>query len=225
MRQRNLVPGYGKPVQRMLNMGICSPHAGENNNVTSVKNTPVQVKVEHQELTPLHSPPSKVFSGHKRHTSETFHVGISSAKKKKTGHTPSRGQVGGSPAVTPVRPSTNFDECISQADSKSKIAEAGNQFLKKKKITPANADVIYQCVTEKDRDIIEYPSTALTFFKIMAHYSPEMAFVPEDERPCKLRTQLINFVMKNIDYTKVSYVVHCFETSILICKIYVYLTI
>ena len=39
----------------------------------------------------------------------------------------------------------------------------------------------------------------------MAHYSPEMAFVPEDEQPYKLKTQLINFVMKNIDYTKVSF--------------------
>ena len=205
MRKRNLVPGDGKPVQRMLDMGVGSAHVGENNSDGCVNNTPVQVKVEKQDMAPIRSPPSKVFSGHKRHTSETFHVGISSAKKKKTGNTPSRCQVGGSPTGTPVRPSTNFEECLVQADSKSKIAESGNLFLKKKKITPANADVVYQCVTEKERDIIEYPSSALTFFKIMAHYTPEMAFVPEDERPYKLKTQLVNFVMKNIDYTKVSF--------------------
>ena len=65
MRKRNLVPGDGKPVQRILDMGICSPLAGENKNVTSVNNTPVQVKVEQQDLPPVRSPPSKVFSGHK----------------------------------------------------------------------------------------------------------------------------------------------------------------
>ena len=99
MRKKNLVPGDGKAVQRMLDMDRANVDAPDEQNLsTPLPNFTLPIKVEKGELPPgFNSPPAKVFSGHKRHTSETFQDGISSAKKGKKGNTPSRGRVGGSP--------------------------------------------------------------------------------------------------------------------------------
>ena len=72
------------------------------------------------------------------------------------------------------------------------------------KVTPSNGNTVFDAVTKMDRDIIEYPYSPLSFYRILAHYTPDMAFVPEDKRPFKLKTKLLNFVIQNIEYTKVT---------------------
>ena len=69
---------------------------------------------------------------------------------------------------------------------------------------PANGNTVFDAITKMDRDIIEYHYTPLSFYRILAHYTPDMAFIPEDERLFKLKTKLLNFVMQNIEYTKVT---------------------
>ena len=195
-----------KPVQRMLFMGdsansqFCVPATG--------MLSPMNIKTEKDYSVPKESasgpftsPPQKVFTGMKRCTSDTFTECVST--KKRRGSTPGRGKLG-SPAHTPVRHTRIIDECIAQADAKSKNAEIGNKFLKTKKVTPANGNTVFDAVAKMDRDIIEYPYSPLSFYRIPAHYTPDMVFVPEDERPFKLKTKLLNFVMQNIEYTKVT---------------------
>ena len=195
-----------KPVQRMLVMGdsansqFCAP--------ATAMLSPLNIKTEKDDSVPkesapgpFNSPPQKVFTGMKRCTSDTFTECVST--KKRRGSTPGRGKLG-SPAHTPVRHTRIIDECIAQADAKSKNAEIGNKFLKTKKVTPANGNTVFDAVAKMDRDIIEYPYSPLSFYRILAHYTPDMAFVPEDERPFKLKTKLLNFVMQNIEYTKVT---------------------
>ena len=194
-----------KPVQRMLVMGdsanpqFCAP--------ATAMLSPLNIKTEKHDSVPKESapgpftsPPQKVFTGMKRCTLDTFTECVST--KKRRGSTPGRGKLG-SPAHTPVQHTRIIDECIAQADTKSKNAEIGNKFLKTKKVTPANGNTVFDAVAKMDRDIIEYPYSPLSFYRILAHYTPDMAFVPEDERLFKLKTKLLNFVMQNIEYTKV----------------------
>ena len=195
-----------KPVQRMLVMGdlansqFCAP--------ATAMLSPLNIKTEKDDSVPkesapgpFNSPPQKVFTGMKRCTSDTFTECV--LTKKRRGSTPGRGKLG-SPAHTPVQHTRIINECIAQADAKSKNAEIGNKFLKTKKVTPANGNTVFDAVAKMDRDIIEYPYIPLSFYRILAHYTPDMAFVPEDERPFKLKTKLLNFVMQNIEYTKVT---------------------
>ena len=195
-----------KPVQRMLVMSdsanpqFCVP--------ATAMLSPLNIKTEKHDSVPKESapgpftsPPQKVFTGMKRCTSDTFTECVST--KKRRGSTPGRGKLG-SPAHTPVWHTRIIDECIAQADAKSKNAEIGNKFLKTKKVTLANGNTVFDAIAKMDRDIIEYPYSPLSFYRILAHYTPDMAFVPEDERPFKLKTKLLNFVMQNIEYTKVT---------------------
>ena len=195
-----------KPVQRMLVMGdsansqFCAP-ATAMLSLLNIKTEKDDSVPKESAPGPFTSPPQKVFTGMKRCTSDTFTECVST--KKRRGSTPGRGKLG-SPAHTPVRYTRIIDECIAQADAKSKNAEIGNKFLKTKKVTPANGNTVFDAVAKMDRDIIEYPYTPLSFYRILAHYTLDMAFVPEDERPFKLKTKLLNFVMQNIEYTKVT---------------------
>ena len=198
-----------KPVHRMLDMG----HLGNEPNSAGPTQmlSPLQIKTEKEDAVPVNtpsfpasSPPptQRLFTGMKRCTSDTFTDAVST-KKPRRGGTPGRGRVA-SPAHTPVRHTRNIDECIAQADAKSKNAEIGNKFLRSKKVTPANGSIVFDAVRDQKREIIEFPFTPLSFYRILAHYSPDMAFVPEDERPFKLKTKLLTFVMQNIEYTKVT---------------------
>ena len=196
-----------KPVQRMLDLShpVNQPNSAGPTQMLS----PLHIKTEKDDAVPINtpsfpvrSPPQKLFIGMKRCTSDTFTDAVST-KKRRGGGTPGRGRVT-SPAHTPVRHTRNIDECIAQADAKSRNAEIGNKFLRSKKVTPANGSIVFHAVLDKNREIIEFPFTPLSFYRILAHYSPDMAFVPEDERPFKLKTKLLNFVMQNIEHTKVT---------------------
>ena len=198
-----------QPVHRMLDM---SRVVNEQNSAGQTQMlSPLQIKTEKEDTVPLNtpafparSPPQRqtLFTGMKRCTSDTFTDAVST-KKPRRGGTPGRGRVT-SPAHTHVRHTRKIDECIAQADAKSRNAEIGNKFLRSKKVTPANGSIVFDAVVEQKREIIEFPFTPLSFYRILAHYSPEMAFVPEDERPFKLKAKLLTFVMQNIEYTKVT---------------------
>ena len=150
------------------------------------------------------SPPAaqrKMFSGMKRHTPQSFVDLVS--KRRKTGSTPVRQGVI-SPVTSPNRPSNSVEEAKSKADAMCKAADLGATFIKNKKITASNVQVIYDNVSEQhNREIIEYHEDVQSFYKIMTHYVPLLGMIPEDTRYLELKKNLFEFVMKNTEYTKV----------------------
>ena len=88
------------------------------------------------------SPPvaqRKMFSGMKRHTSQSFSDLVS--KRRKTGSTLVRQGVI-SPVTSPNHPSNSVEEAKSKADAMCKAADLGATFIKNKKIM-ANKHAIY----------------------------------------------------------------------------------
>ena len=170
-----------------------------------------QIKVETGQLTsaddgtclPLCSPPAGgiMFPGRKRHTQDSV-SDIVSTKKKRTA-TPGRSS-STTPVGSPNRPSSSTENWIAQADARAKSADVGNNFLKKKKLTQANVSAVYNTVSKHKREIVEYDETTQSFYKIMTHYCPNLAMIPEDVRHLELKRQLFTFAMKNIEYTKVN---------------------
>ena len=151
----------------------------------------------------LTSPPpaARMFLGMKRHTPQSFTEVISTKKRKVS--TPARKNIG-SPVVSPFRPTSSVAECIAKAESICKLSDAGNTFLKKKKITPTHSQAICDAVGQYNRNIVEFNESHQSFFKIMTYYYPAIGMIPEDVRYLELRRQLFDFVMKNAEYTKVN---------------------
>ena len=184
-----------------------------------------QIKVETSEVAsaddgtgvPLCSPPvgGKMFPGRKRHTQESV-TDIVSSKKKRTG-TPGRTS-STTPVGSPNRPTSSTENWIAQADARAKSADFGNTFLKKKKLTQANIAAVYNTISQHKREIVEYEETTQSFYKIMTHYFPNLAMIPEDVRHLELKRQLFTFAMKNIEYTKVKiiFILMEFVTSVII---------
>ena len=144
-------------------------------------------------------PPGRMFPGLKRQTSETFNESISAKKKRGT---PARKNII-SPVTSPLRSPSSVDECISKADTVCKLADLGNVFLKKKKITATNSQAIVDAVNQYSRTIVEFNVQDQSFMKIMTYYFPSLSHLPEDVRHMELKKQLFEFTMKNIEYTKV----------------------
>ena len=143
-----------KPVQRMLQMG--NQEIQPNIAAPTQMLSPLTIKTEKDDAVPVEtpsfparSPPQKLFTGMKRCTSDSFSDAVST--KKRRGGTPGRGRVA-SPAHTPIRHTRIVDECIAQADAKSRNAEIGNKFLRSKKVTPANGSIVFEAVIEKNRE-------------------------------------------------------------------------
>ena len=153
----------------------------------------------------LTSPPARtMFPGLKRHTPETFSE-VMSAKKRK-GSTPLRKAM--SPVTSPQRPASSIEACVAKSDIVCKTVDAGTTFLKKKKLTASNANLVYDAIKEQyKRDIVEFTETHQSFFKIMTHYVASLGLVPEDVRHMELKRRLFEFIMKNIEYTKVNLII------------------
>ena len=149
----------------------------------------------------LTSPPARsMFPGLKRHTPETFSEGISAKKRK--GSTPIRKAM--SPVTSPHRPASSIEACVAKSDIVCKTVDAGMTFLKKKKLTASNTNLVYDAIKEQyKRDIVEFAETHQSFFKIMTHYMASLGLVPEDVRHMELKRRLFEFITKNIEYTKV----------------------
>ena len=91
----------------------------------------------------------------------------------------------------------------SKADTVCKLADLGNAFLKKKKITATNSQAIVDAVNQYSRTIVEFNVQDQSFMKIMTYYFPSLSHLPEDVRHMELKKKLYEFTMKNIEYTKV----------------------
>ena len=110
-----------------------------------------------------------------------------------------------SPVTSPLRPASSVEACVAKSDIVCKTVDAGTTFLKKKKLTSSNANLVYDAIKmQYKRDILEFADTHQSFFKIMIHYIAALGLVPEDVRHMELKRQLFEFVMKNIEYTKVN---------------------
>ena len=143
----------------------------------------------------------KMFSRMKRHTPQSFVDLVS--KRHKTGSTLVRQGVI-SPVTSPNCLSNSVEEAKSKADAMCKAADLGATFIKNKKITASNVQVIYDNVSEQhNREIIEYHKDVQSFYKIMTHYVPSLGMIPEDTPYLELKKNLFEFVMKNTKYTKV----------------------
>ena len=151
----------------------------------------------------LTSPPpvARMFPGMKRHTPQSFTKVISTKKRKVSA--PACENIG-SPVVSLFRLTSSVAECLAKAESICKLSDAGNTFLKKKKITPTHLEAICDAVGQYNWNIVEFNESHQSFFKIMTYYYPPIGMIPEDVRYLELRTQLFDFVMKNAEYTKVN---------------------
>ena len=125
-----------------------------------------------------------MFPGLKRHTPETFSEVISAKKQK--GSTPLRKAM--SPVTSLQRPASSIEACVAKLDIVCKMVDVGTTFLKKKKLTASNANLVHDAIKEQyKRDIVEFTDTHQSFFKIMTHYVASLSRVAEDVRHMELK--------------------------------------
>ena len=156
----------------------------------------------------MKSPPAKVFQGMKR-LNETALASSLTAKRRRTGSTPSRPK-----NSTPSRQMPGVEHCTSHAEAKCKASDLGNAFLKSKKLTKSNSTTIYNAITEKGRDVVEFECGTESFYKIMTHYFPALSMTPEDVRYKELKKNLFTFVMSRTEYTQVIIILNLAYISI-----------
>ena len=154
--------------------------------------------------------PGRVFGSFKRHSVDSFSG--NSAKKRKP-NTPGRNAFS-SPAGTPARICENVEANLALAESKCKLADAGDVFLKKKKTTPANTSVLFQAISERGKEVVVFDDHPQSFYKIMAFYAKGYEMVPEDTRFRTLKENLFDFVMENMKFTQVRELI-CFISAFL----------
>ena len=141
-----------------------------------------------------------MFGAFKRHSVDTFSG--HSGKKKKPNTTPGRSGLS-SPAVTPGKMFENVEGNLALAECKCKLADAGDMFLRKKKMTAANASVLFQSIKERGKEVVVFDDGPQSFYKIMSYYARGLEMVPKDMRFRTLKEQLFDFVMENMKYTQV----------------------
>ena len=188
MRKQNTSQSSDNVLSRNL-----FPERQETQRVDTSDTIASQIKQENGSSV-LTSPPARtMFQGLKRHTLETFSKVISAKKRK--GSTPLRKAM--SPVTSPQRPASSIEACVAKSDIVCKMVDAGMTFLKKKKLTASNANLVYDAIKEQyKRDIVEFAETHQSFFKIMTHYVASLGLVPEDVRHMEL--------MEHMEYTKVN---------------------
>ena len=196
-RPRNLFPEQSSNISNIMDIDkVASEIKQENGSVPG--------KVSGDVVNPaLTSPPpaARMFPGMKRHTLQSFIVVILTKKRKVS--TPACKNIG-SPIISLYQPTSSVAECIAKGDSICKLADVGNIFLKKKKITPTNSQAICDAVGQYNRNIVEFNESHQSFFKIMTYYYLAIGMIPEDVQYLELRRQLFDFAMKNTEYTKVN---------------------
>ena len=172
-----------------------SPYLGlvsikqENNDEQSPTNNAFQPK----------SPPAKIFCGMKRHTEDSF-ITSGSASKRRKGMTPGSNMT---PLTSPNRSKQNPNTGADQATSKCKTVDAGNVFIKKKKITQSGKQAVFSAVKKHGREIIEFTEEKESFYKILSFYVPALNMTPEDMHVSQLKKDLFAFIHKNYEYTQV----------------------
>ena len=177
--------------------GTSSPYLGlvtikqENNDEESAANNTFQPK----------SPPAKIFSGMKCHTEDSFITSGSASKRRKV-FSPGHGN-STTPLTSPNRSKENPNTGAEQASSKCKTVDAGNIFIKKKKITQTGKQLVFTAVKNQGREIVEFTEEKESFYKILSFYVPSLNMTPEDMRIAQLKKELFAFIHKNYEYTQV----------------------
>ena len=100
---------------------------------------------------------------------------------------------------SPNRATSSTKTWVAQAEARSKSADFGNNYLKKKKLTQANVSAVYNTISKHKREIVEFEETHQSFYKIMIHYLPNLAMIPEDVRHLELKWQLFIFAIKTLN--------------------------
>ena len=67
-----------------------------------------------------------------------------------------------------------------QAEAKGKAAIAADNFICKKKITDRNRSNLFDSVTKKNRDVIQFEDGPQSFYRIITYYAQDLNFMPED---------------------------------------------
>ena len=172
------------------------PPTNENDDESSEPSPMDTLPIKKEPDQSFSSPKPKLFDGLKRMSEESF---CESGKKSRP-HIPMPTTIN-SPRSQIQSP---LDLYKAQSDLKSKTADQGNTFLKKKKITPANMKLIFDYMRSKKRDIIEFSVTKNSSYAIIAFYVDNLGLIPDNLKPRELKSCLYNFVMKNHEYTKVN---------------------
>ena len=126
---------------------------------------------------------------------------MSSAKRNKSkSTTPNRHSTSGSlgPFLNPT------DMLQAQVQAKGKSAITADNFIHKKKITDWNRSNLFDSVSKKNRDVIQFEDGPQSFYWIITYYTQDLNFMLEDVRHKKLKGDLFKFIMKNVKYTKVT---------------------
>ena len=203
MRKQNQSQSQSQSTDKVLSRNLFPEHQ-ETQCVDTSDTIASQIKQENGSSVLTSSPARTMFPGLKRHTPETFSEVISAKKQK--GSTPLRKVM--SPVTIPQRPASSIEACVAKSDIVCKTVDVGTTFLKKKKLTASNANLVYDAIKEQyKRDIVEFTETHQSFFKIMTHYVTSIGLVPEDVRHMELKRCLFEFIMKNIKYTKVNLII------------------
>ena len=172
------------------------------------------------------SPPPKIFSGMKRHTEESFTTSASASKERKI-TTPARSR-STTPLTSPNRAKQNPNTGAEQASTKCKTVDAGNVYIKKKKITQTGKAVVFNAVKEKGQGIIEWTNEKESFYKILSYYVPSLNMTPEDMRVGQLKKELFAFIHKNYEYTQVYIIknsLYVLKTYLQFLKLFIFLKI
>ena len=53
-----------------------------------------------------------------------------------------------SPVTSPQRPASSIEACVAKSDIVCKTVDAGTTFLKRKKLTASNANLVYDAIKE-----------------------------------------------------------------------------
>ena len=220
--KRSLFEENGEKIKSNSVNATSSPYLGivqikqENDDGESQANNNFQPK----------SPPAKIFSGMKRHTEESFITSGSASKRRKI-TTPARSR-SSTPLTSPNRAQQNSNTGAEQATSKCKTVDAGNIFIKKKKITQTGKQVLFNAVKEKGREIVEWTEQNESFYKILSYYVPSLNMTPEDMRVGQLKKELFGFIHKNYEYTQViiiKYSLNIFNKYLHFVKLFIFLKI
>ena len=173
------------------------------NTPTPISGNASTIKQESHESEMFNSPapPGRVFGGMKQLSSDAFAELMSSAKRNKSKTTtPNQHSTSGSPG-----PFLNPTDMLqAQAEAKGKSAITADNFIRKKKITDRNHSNLFDSVAKKNRDVIQFEDGPQSFYWIITFYTQDLNFMPEDVRHKKLKGDFFKFIMKNVEYTKVT---------------------
>ena len=148
--------------------------------------------IKKENETSFSSPQPKLFQGMRCITEETFKAKIK---------TPGRSTPVGSPRNP--KSMSSLDLYKAQADTKSKVADQGNTYPKRKKVNEKNMKPIFDLMRAKKREIVDFTMEKNSVYAIMAFYCDSVGTMDDEKKVTEMKNHLYNFCMKNHEYIKV----------------------